>query len=97
METEKEDKVRAHLVIKGRVQGVFFRATACDEAARLGVTGWVRNCRDGSVECVAEGEKAQVDRLIIWCRHGPPGAGVTDIDVRREEWTGEFGSFSVSY
>ncbi len=95
--TEKEDKVRVHLVIKGRVQGIFFRATACDEATRLGVTGWVINCRDGSVECVVEGEKDKVDRLISWCHHGPPGARVTDVDVRWEECTGEFDSFSVGY
>ena len=97
MDKEKEDKVRAHMVIRGRVQGVFFRATTCDEAARLGVTGWARNCRDGSVECVVEGDKAQVDRLISWCHHGPPGARVTDVDVRWEEYTGEFGSFSIKY
>ena len=77
--------VRARLSIRGLVQDVFFRATALDQAQRLQIRGWVKNCRDGSVEVVAEGEHDDVQRLIDWCRHGPPGAVVRGVDIKWEE------------
>jgi acylphosphatase len=86
---------RVHLVIRGRVQGVFFRGSAEDEATALGLTGWVRNCRDGTVELVAEGEESRIERLVAWCHQGPQGALVTDVDVLRETPTGEFTDFRV--
>jgi acylphosphatase len=89
--------VRAHVVISGRVQGVFFRTETQDEAQRRNVTGWVRNRPDGRVEAVFEGEKAQVDALVEYCRRGPLGARVTKIDVAWEDYTGEFRSFSIRY
>jgi acylphosphatase len=70
------DQVRVRLKIEGWVQGVYFRASTVQEAHRLGVTGWVMNCPDGSVEAVAEGTRARIDELIAWCRRGPPGAQV---------------------
>ncbi|MBI2358406.1 MAG: acylphosphatase, partial [Deltaproteobacteria bacterium] len=79
-----EDMVRVHLRIEGRVQGVFFRATAVAEANRLGVKGWVRTCPDGTVEIVAEGERKRLQDLVAWCRHGPPGAHVHDVKLRWE-------------
>ncbi len=88
-------KTRAHVQIHGRVQGVFFRASAQDEARALGLVGWVANCDDGSVQLVAEGEEKLVERLILWCHQGPPGARVTDVEVRRGPATGEFRDFSV--
>ena len=91
----KKGNIRAHLIIKGWVQGVFFRATTGQEAVSLAITGWVRNCRDGSVECLLEGDRIKVDKLIKWCHHGPPGARVTDVDVRWEEYADEFDSFSI--
>jgi len=87
--------VRAHLRIRGRVQGVYFRGSMCSEARRFGVQGWVRNCFDGSVEAVAEGSRAAVDRLIVWAHEGPPGALVTDVDVGWEPVSGEFRDFST--
>ena len=71
------------------MQGVFFRAETRDRARSLGVTGWVRNARDGSVEAVFEGEPGHVDTLVSWCRRGPAGADVTDVDVEWEEPVGE--------
>ena len=65
----------------GRVQGVFFRVWARDEARSLRVNGWVRNCSDGPVEAHAEGDEAAVDELIRRMRHGPPHARVVDFDV----------------
>jgi acylphosphatase len=89
--------VRAHVVVGGRVQGVFFRTETQEEAHRRNVTGWVRNLPDGRVEAVFEGEKAQVDALVEYCRRGPPGSRVTKVDVTWEDYTGEFKSFSIRY
>ena len=76
--------VRAHLVVRGLVQGVWFRGSMQSEARRLGVGGWVRNRADGTVEAEVEGELAAVDTIIAWTRRGPPGAGVEDVSV---DWT----------
>lgn len=71
-----------HLTISGRVQGVGYRASMIDEARRLGVTGWVRNRRDGSVEAVVDGDPAAVAAIVEWARVGPPGARVADMAVK---------------
>ena len=76
---------RRRLLVAGRVQGVFFRASCADEARRLGVAGYARNLRDGRVEVVAEGEPAAVDALVEWCRHGPPDARVDGVEIVTEE------------
>jgi acylphosphatase len=88
---------RAHVYVHGRVQGVFFRATTRDKAIALGVKGWVKNCPDGCVEAVFEGEKDTVEKIVNWCKKGPEGAFVNHIDIRWEEYTGEFNEFSVVY
>jgi len=89
--------IRVHLVVKGRVQGVFFRHNTNREANRLGLTGWVRNLSSGDVEVVAEGERSAVEELILWCRRGPSMARVDDVEVRWETHTGEFSGFTVTY
>jgi len=70
-----------HLVISGRVQGVGFRYSMSEEAERLGVTGWVRNRRDGTVEAVLDGASDAVDSILAWARRGPRGASVTEVEV----------------
>lgn len=90
-------KARAHVYVSGMVQGVFFRTETEDQAIRQGVTGWIRNRPDGRVEAVFEGEKETVDKLIEFCRHGPPGARVTNVDVAWEEYKGEFQGFRIRY
>ena len=90
-------KVRAHLIVNGRVQGVFFRAETRDQAAILGLTGWVKNRPDRSVEVVAEGSRERIEKLIDWCRQGPPRADVSDVNVVWEEYTGEFDEFKIIY
>jgi acylphosphatase len=70
-----------HLTINGRVQGVGYRAGMIDEARRLGVTGWVRNRRDGTVEAVVDGAPAAIDAIVAWARRGPRGAAVTDVAI----------------
>ncbi len=87
--------VRVGLVVSGRVQGVFYRATALETAQRLGLTGWVRNLPGGGVEAVAEGPREAVEEFVEWCRQGPPAARVEDVDTRWTESTGEFSTFRV--
>jgi len=90
-------KVRAHIFVSGRVQGVFFRSETEDEANRRNVAGWVRNTSDGRVEAVFEGEKEGVEKVIDFCRRGPPGARVTKVDVQWEDPTGDFKDFKIRY
>ena len=73
------------LVIRGRVQGVGYRMAMTDAASALGVAGWVRNRRDGTVEALVQGDEALVEELLAWCRRGPPGARVTAIATLRVE------------
>jgi acylphosphatase len=89
-------KARAHVFVSGRVQGVLFRAETVDVARRLRVDGWVRNLPDGRVEAIFEGEKASVEKAVEFCRRGPPGAYVKDLDVKWEDWKGEFQSFGIA-
>ena len=78
-------KVRAHVLIKGDVQGVFFRSNTRSQAVMRQVTGWVRNLPDGRVEAVMEGERDDVEGLIESCRQGPPGARVDDMEIGWEK------------
>jgi acylphosphatase len=82
---------RAHVRVRGRVQGVFFRAEARARADSLGVAGWVRNAEDGSVEAVFEGADERVESLVDWCRRGPAGAQVEEVEAVDEEPAGELG------
>lgn len=77
-----ELKIARHVRVAGRVQGVFFRAWSKEQAERLGVSGWIRNCPDGSVEAHVEGSEQPIDRLVDLLRRGPPGARVDDLQVR---------------
>jgi acylphosphatase len=86
---------RAHLIVKGRVQGVFFRASARRKAEELRLTGWVRNNPDGTVEAVVEGNIDMVEKFVNWCREGPPNARVAAVEVSRAEATGEFTHFII--
>ena len=81
--------VRAHLVVRGRVQGVWYRGSMQEEAERAGLAGWVRNRPDGTVEAEVEGERTEVDALIAWARRGPPGARVSDVSV---DWVAPIGA-----
>ena len=83
--------VRRRVRVWGSVQGVFFRATCAREAALRGVAGWVRNLPDGSVEAVFEGDDEQLESMVEWCRRGPAGARVDEVEVGREEPAGEIG------
>ena len=86
---------RVQLFVRGRVQGVFFRAAAQREARRLGVCGWIKNRNDGSIEVVAEGEEDAIKEIISWAQHGPSAARVEQVDVRWKGYTGEFSEFRI--
>lgn len=88
---------RVHLMISGRVQGVFFRHNTNIEANRLGLKGFVRNTEDGNVEVIAEGPEDKIKQLISFCRKGPAGAEVAGIKIAYETPKGEFNGFGVMY
>ncbi|MBU0988250.1 MAG: acylphosphatase [Proteobacteria bacterium] len=92
-----EKKIRAHVIIAGRVQGVFFRLETQRAAQINGVFGWVKNRRDGAVEALFEGDKENVVRMLEWCKKGPPLANVMHVDVDWEDYQGEFEDFKITY
>ncbi|MFC1877643.1 acylphosphatase [Thermodesulfobacteriota bacterium] len=92
-----ENMVRAHAIITGRVQGVFFRMETQRAARSHRVSGWVRNKMDGSVEAVFEGDEANVKSTLVWCQEGPPHARVSHVDVTWQDYTGEYETFEVTY
>ena len=89
------DRRRAVLRIQGKVQGVSYRESARAEALRLGLTGWVRNLSDGSVEALAEGAPEALDAFAAWCHRGPPLARVTDVARTEAPAQGLFTTFLV--
>lgn len=97
MNDKKRAYLRAHVVVQGLVQGVWFRASTRDEAVRIGVGGWVRNLPDGSVEALFEGEAKKVEAIVGWCHRGPSGARVSRVDITWEPYKNEFASFDVRY
>lgn len=84
------------LIVHGRVQGVYFRASTQREAKRLGLGGWVRNRPDGAVEILAEGEETAIRELYGWAQKGPSAARVERVDTRWRSFTGEFSDFRIT-
>lgn len=91
------DQARGHLLIKGMVQGVYYRAFARDIASYHSLKGWVRNLPDGSVEAVVEGPRQAIEQFIGSCRSGPPGARVEHIDITWEDYSGNMADFQIRY
>lgn len=88
---------RIHLIISGDVQGVWFRHNTNIVGNKLGLRGFVRNLPNGNVEVVAEGDENKLEELIEFCKRGPIGAHVDNVDIKYEESNGEFDTFSISY
>ena len=86
---------RFHAIIDGKVQGVCFRARAREHAKALGIKGFVKNLPDGSVELDAEGEETSLRDFLLWCRNGPPGARVDNVDLNWEPPQNSGGEFLV--
>ncbi|MBR9987260.1 MAG: acylphosphatase [Desulfosarcina sp.] len=91
-----DEKARAHLIVSGRVQGVCFRIETQRAARTFGVSGWVRNKHDGTVEAVVEGAQTDVISLINWCSTGPPLARVKKVDVTWQDYHGESSEFDIN-
>ena len=88
---------RIHVIVEGRVQGVFFRAYTKDEAVRLGMSGWVRNRPDGTVEALVEGEKSAVEKMEQWFHRGSPHSHVIKVHVTEEDPVGDTSTFEIHY
>lgn len=88
---------RVHLLVEGRVQGVYFRQGMMETAEKNNVLGWVRNLPDNKVEAVLEGNDSNVDAVVEWARFGPAGAVVQELKVTEEEYVGEFSDFEIRY
>lgn len=97
MRGDETRMVRAHVFVSGLVQGVFFRMHTKRMADTLNVKGWVRNLRDGRVEAVFEGREKDVEKMIEWCKKGPSGAIVREVNVTFQEYRGEFKDFRIIY
>ncbi len=90
-----DEPARVRIIVTGRVQGVFFRRAAADEASGLGVTGSARNLSDGSVEIIAEGQRRNLEMLLAWAHSGPPHARVDAVRAQWEQYRAEFAQFRV--
>jgi len=90
-------KIRAEVIVHGRVQGVFFRQSTVEMARAIGLTGQVRNCPDGLVAVIFEGEGDKVKQAVEWCHHGPPTARVSNLEVDWQDYRGEFENFKIGY
>jgi len=90
-------KKQAHVIISGFVQGVCFRYETRWQAQILRIDGWVKNRPDGKVEALFEGEKDAVDSMVQWCRQGPAGAVVNQVDVEEDKFTGKFSCFDIRF
>mgnify|MGYP002356675458 CR=1 FL=1 len=88
-------KTAVHVFISGRVQGVGYRYSTLYKAQSLGITGWVRNTYDSKVEAFFEGDENAVEEMLRWCQSGPSMAFVSNIDLRRKTYSGEFRDFSI--
>ncbi len=86
---------QARFLITGKVQGVFYRASCQEVAQKLGLTGWVKNLSNGNVEILIQGEKEKIEKLIEWCKKGPPGAIVNNVKVEWENYSKELDDFFV--
>ena len=90
-------KINVRVIISGRVQGVWFRASTKQKAEQLGLMGWVRNTADGKVEAVFEGEENVVNQMIKWCYLGPPLSKVQNIEIKKQNPTNGFEGFSIRH
>jgi acylphosphatase len=91
--SEPDERLEAR--VRGRVQGVFYRASTRERALELGLIGWVRNLADGRVELCAEGPREALERLVAWCREGPPAARVEGVELSWSQARGEMRGFRV--
>ncbi|MBI9090567.1 MAG: acylphosphatase [Desulfobacterium sp.] len=88
---------QVHVIVRGRVQGVCFRMETQRAAQGLGLTGWVKNCPDGSVEAVFEGKESDLDQIIQWCGQGSPGSSVDQVETDWLDTVSGFTGFNIRF
>ena len=86
---------QAYLIISGRVQGVFYRASCQDVAVSYGLKGWVNNLPSGQVCVLVQGKKDKIEKLIEWCKKGPPNARVADVKIKWQDVREKFNTFKI--
>ena len=91
------NQITKHIIVEGKVQGVFFRKNTRKKAEELNVFGWVKNTLDDKVEIVVQGSKENIDKFIEWCKQGPPRAHVKNVHVEEKETDESFKDFSIMY
>ena len=91
------EKSRAEVFVSGMVQGVSLRANTARKASQLGLTGWVKNLRDGRVGAVFEGEKERIEEMLTWLKNGPYFAEIKNMEISWQEFQGEFSNFEIRY
>lgn len=92
-----EQLVSKHILIEGKVQGVFFRKHTKEKAKELHVVGWVKNTKDDKVEINVQGNKADIEKFVEWCKQGPPKAEVTNINIEETETDKDLKEFVIVY
>jgi acylphosphatase len=92
-----KDIEQVHVIVRGKVQGVSFRMETQRTAQNLNITGWARNCPDGSVEAIFEGQKNDLDRMIRWCHQGPPGSSVDQVETDWLDTVSGFSGFDIRF
>lgn len=95
--SEQSRRIRAHILVSGFVQRVFFRSYTKNTADTIGVFGWVQNLADGRVEAMLEGEKEKVEKMVEWMKKGPPAAKIDNVEIEYRECKNEFGNFDIKY
>jgi len=90
-------KSKVHVIISGRVQGVWFRENTKSKAEPFGITGWVRNTSDGNVEAVFEGDEKIIEGILEWCNHGPPLSKVDNVEIKKQPASNDFDQFLIRY
>jgi len=91
------NQVRTRVFVTGRVQGVFFRINTVERAQEFKVNGWVKNLPDGRVEAVFEGPEENVEKIVEWTKTGPLDAGVENVEIHQEKYSGKFDDFKIKY
>ncbi len=91
------EKTRAHIIVRGLVQGIFFRVNTKEKAQQLGITGWVRNLDSDKVEIIAEEEKKKIEELIKWCKEDSSSARIEEIKIEWQSYKAEFKNFDIKY
>jgi acylphosphatase len=89
--------IAKHILVKGQVQGVFFRKNTKQVAEALNVDGWIKNTKEGNVEIFAQADKDAIEKLIAWCSQGPPRANVEDVEIKDAAIDKSINNFSIEY